>query len=196
MLFCLCQLLRHLGAFQHRLLRSGRCRLTTLGRAPHKAYREQTGERHPTYSPEFHCHHHSLEGSCLRKFFQCRSPQTGRFSGRQPGDPRSMTLRYSAGTRPLRLCHLLSLQVNDDPSHALIRGAAALRSPYATALFQSKSPCQRQEIKRKKVIVRTQSTKVSSPQTPRVSSMAKQEIRPEKHEGPREGGSAGFVLWR
>lgn len=31
------------------------------------------------------------------------------------------------------------------------------------------------------------STKVSSPQTPRVSSMAKQEIRPEKHEGPREG---------
>ena len=40
------------------------------------------------------------------------------------------------------------------------------------------------------------STKVSSPQTPRVSSMAKQEIRPRKHEGPREGDPRAFVLWR
>ena len=57
---------RALGLFSlhHRLLRSGRCRLTTLGRAPRKAYREQTGERHPAHVLQFHCHHHSLEGSC------------------------------------------------------------------------------------------------------------------------------------
>lgn len=101
----------------------------------------------------------------------------------------AQTLRRNASARP---CCLLSLQVNDYPTRVQIKGARGLRSPCATALFQSKSPCQRQEIKRKKVIVHTQSTKVSSPQTPRVSSMAKQEIRPRKHEGPREGGSAGL----